>query len=491
MSNTDSRQFTRREALTLAAASLGALVTPSVLRSVAYAQGGSDPDVIVLGAGLSGLGTAAMLEDAGLRVCVLEGRTRVGGRVFTRFDLPGYPELGGNTASAGYGRWLDAARRCKVELEDVLPRFRRNASQLLVLDGKIVSPDEWLRSPRNVLPEPYKALMPWAYLSARYPALSPLKPSDNWYEPSHRADDISLHDFLVSKGIDEHVIDLTFNTVPAYGDTAHDMGNLMFAFIDAWTRTVSTSSGKPVLYAAKGGNQRLPEAMAAALRGPVRLGAQAVAIEAGASGATVTLATGERVKARAVVSSLPFSALRYLRITPGLSGVQHEAVHQLGYQNMTQMIVVPRKPFWLDDGLAPSMWTDGPAGWITAERFGATENDVSSFMVWGRGRRGLQWDRMGPKAAGEMVLREIERIRPAAKGKLELAAVHSWSLDPWNVGDMSVFKPGQVTRFLPAMAAPHQRLFFCGEHTALANRGMEAALESAERVAIEVLNTLE
>jgi monoamine oxidase len=468
-----------------------ALMTPSILRSVAYAQGGSDLDVIVLGAGLSGLGTAALLEEAGLRVCVLEGRTRVGGRVLTRFDLPGQPELGGNTASTGYGRWLDTARRCKVELQDVFPRMARNADQLLVLDGKIISRDEWVRSPRNVLPGSAKAVMPWAYLQTLYPALSPLQSPASWFDPSHRVDDISLHDFLVSKGVDESIIDLTFNTVPGYGDTAHDMGSLMFAFIDAWTRTVSTSSGKPVLYTVKGGNQRLPEAMAAALRGPVRLGARVVAIESGPSGASVTLDSGERVKARAVVSSLPFSALRYLHITPGLSGVQHEAVHQLGYQNMTQMIIVPRKPFWLEDGLAPSMWTDGPAGWIAAERYGPTGEGVSSLLAWGRGRTGLQWDRMGPKAASEMVLREIESIRPAAKGQLEVAAVHSWSLDPWNVGDMSVFKPGQVTRFLPAMAKPHQRLFFCGEHTALANRGMEAALESAERAAIEVLDTLE
>ena len=36
------------------------------------------------------------------------------------------------------------------------------------------------------------------------------------------------------------------------------------------------------------------------------------------------------------------------------------------------------------------------------------------------------------------------------------------------------------------MAAPHGRIHFCGEHTARANRGMEGAMESAERVVLEL-----
>ena len=45
-------------------------------------------DVIVIGAGLSGLHAAQLLEDEGLRVRVLEGDMRVGGRVRTLSDTP-------------------------------------------------------------------------------------------------------------------------------------------------------------------------------------------------------------------------------------------------------------------------------------------------------------------------------------------------------------------------------------------------------------------
>jgi len=44
------------------------------------------PDVLILGAGVAGLSAAIDLSRAGLHVQIIEGRERIGGRVFTRFD---------------------------------------------------------------------------------------------------------------------------------------------------------------------------------------------------------------------------------------------------------------------------------------------------------------------------------------------------------------------------------------------------------------------
>ncbi len=52
-------------------------------------------DVLILGAGAAGLAAAAQLKSAGKRVCVIEARSRVGGRVFTEWPDSVYPvELG-------------------------------------------------------------------------------------------------------------------------------------------------------------------------------------------------------------------------------------------------------------------------------------------------------------------------------------------------------------------------------------------------------------
>ena len=46
----------------------------------------NEPDVIVVGAGISGLAAAAELSRAGLSVVILDARDRIGGRIFTEKD---------------------------------------------------------------------------------------------------------------------------------------------------------------------------------------------------------------------------------------------------------------------------------------------------------------------------------------------------------------------------------------------------------------------
>ena len=65
---------------------------------------------------------------------------------------------------------------------------------------------------------------------------------------------------------------------------------------------------------------------------------------------------------------------------------------------------------------------------------------------------------------------------------------HSWSLNPYSKGDWAYRGPGQIKEFGQEISKPHFKLHFCGEHTAIANRGMEGALESGERAFFEILD---
>ena len=65
-----------------------------------------DVDVVVVGAGVAGLGAAAALREAGRRAVVLEASGRIGGRAWTAYP----PELGGVWFDMGTV-WLHAAER--------------------------------------------------------------------------------------------------------------------------------------------------------------------------------------------------------------------------------------------------------------------------------------------------------------------------------------------------------------------------------------------
>ena len=66
-------------------------------------------DVIIIGAGFSGLNAAIILADEGFKVTVLEASSRVGGRAFTADHIYGKPELGASQIGPYYARIRDMA----------------------------------------------------------------------------------------------------------------------------------------------------------------------------------------------------------------------------------------------------------------------------------------------------------------------------------------------------------------------------------------------
>lgn len=453
----------------------------------APARAATKHDVIVIGAGLSGLKAALDLQDLGFKVQVIEGRDRVGGRVLTLKDLPGKPEAGGNTFGGGYGRIYDMCDRFKLQTWDLIPRARLSTTGLY-LQGKHVAIKDWPSSPLNILPEKWKKSPPFGIAEALYAQTQPLKNPDDWYDPAFAKYDVPVHSLLKEQGFTDAQIDLFFNTNVSYGTSSHDVSLLMMYFNEVWTRTMGAVA--PVLKAVIGGNHQLPEAMAGALKNEVHFNKSVVGVREDKSGVEVVCADGTVYAAKQVICTLPLPVMRYVRFDPGLPDVHNAAVKSVPYFPMTQVHIVPKTKFWEDDGQGPGMWTDTVAGWVMVNRFDEDPNIVTSLTAWCRGNTAIRLDQYSPEEGKGMVIDAIERLRPAAKGKLEAAYIKSWLRDPFAGGDYAIWGPGQVSTFVRAVGKPHGRIHFAGEHTSLSNRGMEGAMESAERATQEVAEAL-
>jgi monoamine oxidase len=71
-----------------------------------------------------------------------------------------------------------------------------------------------------------------------------------------------------------------------------------------------------------------------------------------------------------------------------------------------------------------------------------------------------------------------------------VVGVHAWEQQPFIAGCRHTYRPGEVRLFAPDMIRPHWRLHFAGEHTRRTEIGMESAMESGERAALEILGRM-
>ncbi|MFB9163984.1 flavin monoamine oxidase family protein [Arthrobacter psychrochitiniphilus] len=311
-----------------------------------------DRDVVIIGAGPSGLTAARELKKAGLSVAVLEARERVGGRTWSNTIDGAWLEIG--------GQWVSPDQTALIGLLDELgldtyPRYRDGDSVYLAPDGtrtrytgEMFPVSAETEAAMNKLIETLDALAA---------AMDPAKP---WEHPAARElDIISFHHWLRSQSENEEACNNIglfiaggMLTKPAHAFSALQ-AVLMAASAGSFSNLVDDNFilDKRVI----GGMQGLSLAIAAGLGEDVILNSPARTIrweEADGGYRATVIADGATVRAKRVVMAVPPNLYSRVSFDPPLPRRQHQ-MHQhqsLGF--VIKVHAVYETPFWRKDGLS-------------------------------------------------------------------------------------------------------------------------------------------
>lgn len=470
MSNIISNRITRRAFVGGMSASLIACAAPRRTWSKTTA------DVIVIGAGLSGLHAASLIEQAGYKVILLEGNNRIGGRLYTLDNLPGGQDAGGIQIGGSYKRFHAIADRLGVERYVPLPSGR---GSLYNVGGVPLTAAQWPEAEQNLLGGDDKATLPDRLFFSYLNALPKLAKVTDWMQPNAWQHDISLRDFLVRQGASAEALRLmeaNFNGNSLAEQSALHMIRSLAIF--------RAGSG-PTQYV-RGGSQRMTDAMGNALRSEIMLNSEVQVIQDEGDGVELGLANGPKYGARHVICTAPFSVVRQMRVEANLPQELRNVATALPYTNGSFAYISASEAFWKNDGFPETIWSDDPL----LGRVFVLGEDPAMIKVWINGASAAQVDRMDDAEVGRAIISKIEQTRPSAKGKLTFLRMFSWQKERFARGMYHHIGTGQGSDLAAAAQYQGERLHFAGEHLSQESSGMEGALETAERAATRVLQQL-
>lgn len=432
-------------------------------------------DVVIVGAGLAGLNAALTLQDAGRTVTVLEARHRVGGRVRSLDGPSGVEEAGAINIGDGYARVLARVEEAGLALEPMTMNLREHA---IIVGGHTSTPETWPQSPGNPLTGRERSVPPAALLPGAMMRSNPLTGPRSWTGSEAIRWDVPAAEHLRRDGLSTEAVVLL--------DRAGVFETLASASALALLRTAHRlSRSGHVTSNIVGGNSLLPTAMAARLNHPPRLGSPVAAVSQHASGISVTTADGSVITARHVVLAIPFTTLRRIALSPALPDAVARLVTELPYTAVTKYHLCAERPYWLEDGLPATMWTDSRVQRVLPWRL--AQSGPSALAVWVTGPQARELDVLPPEMQCRIVLAELAALRPAMAGSLQVTRVVSWAGATWSGGAWAMPAPGQCADLAAAIHADTGRIHLAGEHLALDDSGMEGAMESGERAAERIL----
>jgi len=486
------RRISRRRLIGGAAVAAGAAALPQ--QSAAASAGSLSADVVVVGAGLSGLTAAREIVAAGRSAIVLEARDRVGGRTLN------HPLGAGKVVEIG-GQWIGPTQDHIAKLARELgvrtfPTYNKG-NYLFYENGRLTPYKP--TGPFGAIPPDLVADAQLEPVLAAIDAMAKTVPLEAPWTAARALewDSQTCETFKLAQGMGpgaSNLFDLGIEGVWACEPRDVSFLHVLFYTHSAgnekhpgtFERLINTAGGAQQARFV-GGSQEVSIRAARALGGRVMLSQPVRRITQGRSGVTVytdTLTVGSR----AVIVTGPPSLTALIRYEPDLPPLRAQLLQRFPQGSSIKIEAVYPRPFWRERGLAGQVTSDtGPIKltWDNSPPDGSP--GVLVGFVEGHGARvfmGLSARRRRAEAIACFV-RYFGKQAANPRQYIEM----NWAAEPWTRGCYVGFTPpGVLTDYGPAIKAPIGRIHWAGAETSdYWNGYMDGAVRSGERAAAEAL----
>lgn len=405
---------------------------------------GPGADVVVVGAGVSGLAAARALAQGGKRVVVLEARDRIGGRTWTDDELGVPVDLGASWIHGVDGN----------PLWELAPAFGIDTVEFTVgsfqFDGR---PIGWHAPSGRRLTDAEAASF-----VADLRALDAALPAVVGHAPPPATYAVAVNTVLR----DLHIEGDRAARVREY--TAHrseDLCGAPVTVLDAHGLDEEHVPGDEVVF--PGGYGQYARALADGL--DVRLGAVVRAVRQSPQGAAVELADGTVVTATEVVVTVPLGVLQAGSVTfePPLEPDVLDAMGRLGMGVYDKVFLRFPERFWGDDWVVRQQ---GPAGvdwhsWYDMSR--VTGEPVLAALLGGAGARRIE--SLPDAIIVDEGLTALRRMFGPSVPEPEAVRVTRWAADPFALGSYSFLRVGASTDDHDRLGGRCGRVQLAGEAT--------------------------
>jgi monoamine oxidase len=511
-------RLTRRGFLKAGGATVGAaaLSGPLGALAAAAARAAGTSRIAIVGGGIAGLNAALTLQDAGISSTVYEASSRWGGRMHS--DTTSW--LNGQT-SEHCGELIDSKHKTILGLTT---RFKLATVDLLAAEPNQSTDTDFFFGQYYTSAQANNDFKPvWNNVkadltSAPFPTLY-----NSFNQAGFNLDHLSLFDWIESRVPGGHtssmgrLLDVAYNI--EYGNVTTEQSSLNLVYLLGFQpqpgdfRIFGASDER---YHIAGGNERLPDAIAAALPpSSLNLNTALTGIVRNSDGTYALSLSGPSGKFTnifdRVIMAIPFSVLRAILGSSdsayraaGFTSLKQTAITQLGYGKNCKLQLQFDSRYWNQSG----PWgignglTYADTGYQNTWDVTRAQDGVTGILVdytgGGVPLASFSGDPTNPSQVAKFAntfLAQIEPVFPGISKHWNGRATLDVPLtNPFLLGSYSYWKVGQYTLFSGYEKARQPepltgKCHFAGEHCSINFQGfMEGGAEEGARAANEILD---